>query len=135
MTEIITLDIEGTIFKTRKETLLRIPYFTNLFTDTCYDNEPIYRDRSARGFSHILNLARDANYKFPHKYKCELDFYNIKYLECKLYEPNDDLKYEIRRLSNKINDSQNETNNQFTKLTSKLSRLNKKSDYSSSDSW
>jgi hypothetical protein len=51
--------------------------------------QPIYVDRSARGFSHILCLARtnnDSKYKFPIKYRDELDFFLIDYKENDLYD-------------------------------------------------
>ena len=55
------------------ETIKYIPYIHNMITDA--EQGDINIDRSAKIFEHILNLARDVDYKFPKKCKSELGFY------------------------------------------------------------
>jgi hypothetical protein len=52
MDELVRLNIEGQLFEVRKETLLKIPYFYNLFeTSPPINNEISHIDRSARIFT------------------------------------------------------------------------------------
>jgi hypothetical protein len=122
MDQIITLEVEGQIFKIDKDTLLKIPYFVNLYETAPpkYD-EIIKIYRSARAFSHILQCARSLNksYKFPIKY---IEDYNYFLMEgYTFYDPiaeiqsaknelsreirlvNDGLRREISDLCRKIN--------------------------------
>jgi hypothetical protein len=92
----IKINVEGQIFQTRKETLLKIPYFENLFQDAAPKTEDIiFIDRSARGFSHILQWARNPEYKIPSKYKLELDFFLIEYQPSNLSDVFLDIKSHV----------------------------------------
>jgi predicted P-loop ATPase/GTPase len=109
MSDIIKVDVEGTKFKVLKDTLMNIPYFRNMFD---YDIiQHIYIDRSAKGFSHILRLARcnnNSKYKFPIKYIDEIDFFLIKYDEKDLYDPNNNLKTNIASIINQTTEIKQE---------------------------
>jgi len=100
ISNIVKINVEGTIFETQLDTLLVIPYFNNLFKDTSPDlNVPIFLDQSSKGFSHVLRWARNPDHKFPIKYKRDFDFYLIEYTDDNIYDIHNDIKL----LSSKIN--------------------------------
>ena len=66
----INLNVGGTKFTTKLETLMKIPYFANGLNDSDLTEE-IFVDRSGKIFDKILNIFRDPNYLFPIKYKSE----------------------------------------------------------------
>jgi hypothetical protein len=127
----ITLDLEGQIFKINKETLLRIPYFINVFeTSPPNTNEIIYLDRSAKAFSYVLQWARYDNYNFPIKYKHDYDFY---LLECNnLYDPVSVICNKIElsetQLSNKIKSSKYKLSDKIKSSETRLSNKIKSSE-------
>ena len=81
----ITLDVQGQIFKTKYENILKIPYFKNMFETCGQPSETIFVDRPPHIFKHVLSLMVDDFYPYPEKYKFELDFYGIEYGELKFY--------------------------------------------------
>ena len=96
---IVTLDIGGRIFKTRKETLMNAPYFQAMFgnnfkeanDDNDNDSKPIFIDRNPNNFEWILEVLRtgEAN-DFQEKYIPDLEFFGIDYTEIlvnSLYDP------------------------------------------------
>jgi hypothetical protein len=81
----ITLDVQGQIFKTKYENILKIPYFKDMFETCGQPSETIFVDRPPHIFKHVLSLIVDNFYPYPEKYKFELDFYGIEYGELKFY--------------------------------------------------
>jgi hypothetical protein len=82
----ITLNVGGKIFETTYDTIIKIPYFKNMFGD-CGElpKEVVFVNRPAHTFKHVLALMMDPVYPFPKKYRYELDFYGIDYDKSKLY--------------------------------------------------
>jgi hypothetical protein len=96
----ITLDVQGQIFKTKYENILKIPYFKDMFETCGQPSETIFVDRPAHIFKHIIGLITDPLYPYPEKYKFELDFFGI---DCEnLYDVNDK---QTKKLINVINTS------------------------------
>ncbi len=104
----ITLDVQGQIFKTDYETIIKIPYFKNGF-DSSIPDEIIMLNRPAHIFKHILALACDPFYKFPSKYASELDFYDINQTDVNLYDKNQNILDELYYLKNKCQHSKCKT--------------------------
>lgn len=75
--EIVSFDIGGTLFKTKRETLKLSKYFDALLVDW---EDGIFIDRSPVLFEHILRYLRDSRYKIPPEAINELDYYGVKYL-------------------------------------------------------
>jgi len=117
----ITLNVSGQHFEVQKDTLIKIPYFRDMF-DACGDNinEIIPVNRPPHIFKHVLALIIDPLYPFPAKYAFELDFYGImynkKYLYDKYQELLDKMNYNHQVLLNKINDMDNNLIKTKTKL-------------------
>ncbi len=101
MSDIVLLDVGGTIFKTTRSTLSHSAYFTSLFERWQYKpDEPYFIDRDDEGFKHVLRYLRDNNYDIPKEYHYELEFYSINYVEKEIKEE----KTVVSELS-KINDA------------------------------
>jgi hypothetical protein len=105
----ITLDVQGKIFKTNYDTIIKIPYFKDMFSDCGVPTETIFVDKSSHVFKHVLALTTSPFYLFPEKYVSELEFYGINAKEIKLYDKNTDLleqiqstKIMVERLQNTI---------------------------------
>ena len=102
------VNIGGTTFQTNETTLKKINYFKYLFEDTnITDNDIPFVNRPAHIFKHVLVLVIDDTYKYPAKYKNELDFYDVEYNIDKLYDPSllimkriDELKDNIEAINN-----------------------------------
>lgn len=62
----VKLNIGGTLFETTKDTLIKIPYFANLFESFDNFDEPIFIDQDGTDFKHILNWARCPDYLIPY---------------------------------------------------------------------
>lgn len=84
MDSTLKLNVGGTIFETRRSTLVSgSQFFEALLSDrwkgtACVTDEPLFLDRDPVGFGHVLNYLRDANYPFPtSNYRHELDFYGV----------------------------------------------------------
>lgn len=76
----ISLDVQGQLFKTNHTNIMKIPYFNNMFNDCgSIPTETLFIDRPPHVFKHVLAWAGDHNYRYPEKYKHELDFYGIDY--------------------------------------------------------
>jgi hypothetical protein len=97
----VTLDVQGQIFKTNYDTLIKIPYFKDMFESCGQPTETIFIDRPSHIFKHILSLAVDPYYQYPAKYVSELDFYCINSNEIKLYDKNQKICNDIYFLKNK----------------------------------
>ena len=106
----IILNVSGQNYEVPKDTLMKIPYFHDMF-DVCGDNinEVIPVSRPPHIFKHVLSFTIDPLYPFPAKYAFELDFYGIVYEQKKLYDKH-------QELLDKINDMNNNFNNQFDKI-------------------
>jgi hypothetical protein len=81
----VILNVQGRMFETDYDTLIKIPYFKNMFETCGPPTETIFVNRSSRTFEHVLAVVTDNNYPFPGKYKFELDFYGIDYSNLELY--------------------------------------------------
>lgn len=86
MSSTIKVNASGTIFETTIPILKKIPYFLYLFEDTTDYSDVIFLDRPAHIFKHVLAFALDDTYKFPAKYKTELDYFDMQYNESNLYD-------------------------------------------------
>jgi hypothetical protein len=71
----LKINVEGTTFEVTVLTLMNIPYFNNLFTDTKIDQNTVFIDRSAKAFAHVLRYARDDTDLLPKKYLPDYDFF------------------------------------------------------------
>jgi hypothetical protein len=78
--QLITLNVGGKLFCTKKETLLRSGYFRDLFELTELKEGPLFVDRSGKAFESVLEYLRDERRVVPLKYRYELDFYRIEYV-------------------------------------------------------
>ena len=95
----IKINFQGTIFETTIDTLKNINYFKYMIEATNYDfAEPLFVNRSAHIFKHVLAFATDPTYTYPLKYKGELDFYDMVYNVNDLYDPNNEIKNDINTL-------------------------------------
>ena len=100
----IKINVQGTIFETTIDTLKNINYFKYMIEATNYDfAEPLFVNRSAHIFKHVLAFATDPTYTYPLKYKGELDFYDMVYNVNDLYDPNNEIKNDIKTLYKYIN--------------------------------
>jgi len=77
MSERIKLNVGGQHFETTKDTLIRAPYFEALLSRWISKEKEIFIDRSGSAFNHVLNLLRNPDYNFPHRYQEELNFYGV----------------------------------------------------------
>jgi hypothetical protein len=103
MSDIITINVEGQIFQTKKETIFKIPYFSKLFMDEPEKTKEIlFIDRSAKGFSHILQWIRNNEYKIPQKYRLELDFFGIEYKKSNFVDTHIEIKNDIKEIKTLI---------------------------------
>lgn len=83
MSEKIYLNVGGTRFETTYDTLSKSGYFNSLIRfegkiKSSMD-DPYFIDRDGHIFKHVLSLCRNPNYKYPEKYKDELEYYQIKF--------------------------------------------------------
>jgi hypothetical protein len=92
----ITLDVCGHIFKTTYDTIVKVPYFKNMF-DGCDDIpiEPVFVNRSPKIFEHVLAVVIDPLYPYPKKYEFELDFYGVDPSNIKLYVKREEIVNEV----------------------------------------
>src|ERR1700679_2306706 len=90
----IKVNVQGTIFETTIDTIKKINYFKYVIEATNFDfNEILFVNRPAHIFKHVLALVTTNNYKYPLKYKEELDFYDVVYDVNCLYEPNKEIDH------------------------------------------
>jgi hypothetical protein len=97
----IILNVQGQIFETDYNTILKIPYFKDMFESCGKPDEIIFVNRPSHVFKHVLGLATDDLYPYPSKYTFELDFYGIEYKGFKvrgdvMYRNNDLHKKDIQ---------------------------------------
>jgi hypothetical protein len=77
----VILNVQGQVFETNYNSLIKLSYFRNMFSDCGMPTETIFVDRSAHIFKHVLGLITDNLYPYPEKYKFELDFYGYEYIQ------------------------------------------------------
>lgn len=102
----IKINIGGKIFETTESTLSKINYFKYMLQDTNINLKTtiIFVDRSPHIFKHVLAFAIDDNYKYPLKYRHELDFYDMPYDETQLYDKTKKIKKYIDEINQKLNE-------------------------------
>jgi len=74
---IISLNVGGKQFMTKKSTLIKMPFFESILSLYSVDTPIPFIDRDPIGFENVLGLMRDSNYHFDHRYLYELDYYGI----------------------------------------------------------
>lgn len=90
METIITLNVGGKIFQTKRDILIRCKYFRDMLSD-CNDQPTIFLDCNPDKFEHILAYLRFAGYQIPAdcKYLCDYfmidgyDVLNLKFIIAK----------------------------------------------------
>ena len=111
--QLIHLDVGGTIFQTTYLTLKRSKYFMKLLSKITEDNigKKIFIDESPEDFKHVLNILRDFNYPFPSEHLYLLDKFEINY-----YRKNSIPKNKYNIIDNNINvdNVDNISNNNIT---------------------
>jgi hypothetical protein len=100
----VTLDVQGKIFKTNYGTIIKIPYFKDMFESCGPPTETIFIDRPSHIFKHVMGLATDPFYQYPEQYISELDFYNVDVSEIKVYNKLQNILTDIHFLKNKCRD-------------------------------
>jgi len=78
MSDIVTLDVGGQIFRTDKKTLMPSAYFRSLF-DRWDTTEVHFIDRDSENFRQILALLRDPNHTISENMLYELQYYGIEF--------------------------------------------------------
>lgn len=82
MDTVATINVGGKLFSARLETLVRSPFFRNIFAGDFKRRSPedlplLFVDRCPKLFVHVLRRMRDFRYNFPTKHLNELDFYGL----------------------------------------------------------
>ena len=106
----IKINVGGTIFETTIETIKKINYINYVIQDTNIDltKEILFINRSPHIFKHVLAFAIDDNYKYPSKYKEELDFYDMQYDESNLFDQSKEMVKYVGFIEQKlVNDKYN----------------------------
>ena len=75
--EYVQFDVRGQFIKTKKESLLWISYFKDLF-GIMSENEIIFIDFDPKAFHEVINYAKMSNYMVPAKYLYIFDNYGIQ---------------------------------------------------------
>jgi hypothetical protein len=79
--EIVKLDVGGRLFKTRKSTLLRSPYFSAMFSGSFAEKDgrarTMFLDRSAILFEEVLRILRDPSYEPSAAARSELAYFGL----------------------------------------------------------
>ena len=117
----ITLNVSGQHFEINKDSLMKIPYFHDMF-DACDTNidEIIFVNRPSNIFKHVLALIIDPLYPYPKRYAFELDFYGILYNQSKLYDKHQELIDKVNEINNKHQELINIVNNKDDDLKRKI---------------
>lgn len=84
---VVTLNVGGTLFEVSMEVLRKCEYFASMFSDVPYGGSTIFLDRSPHIFKHVLSLLRDSGYPYPKKYVRELDYFLVNMHGVVLYDP------------------------------------------------
>ena len=79
----VILNVQGQKFETTRETIIKIPYFRDMFEACTEVTEIIFVNRPSNAFKHVLGVITDPLYPFPEKFNFELDFYGIEYTKPK----------------------------------------------------
>jgi hypothetical protein len=98
----ITIDVCGKKFKTYYNTIVKIPYFKNIFDHlgTHHAKQRIKVNRSSHIFKHVLAIVIDPMYLYPKKYKSELEFYGIDCSGVNFYDEKEEIMKEVKVLLN-----------------------------------
>lgn len=98
----------GKRYEIEDNILLKIPYFKAIIQiNNNKDNSiPIYVNRSAISFDHVLSYTMDANYPFPLEFMKELTYYEIKFDQDKLYNKNKEVLEYLHYISNFVQNEQ-----------------------------
>jgi hypothetical protein len=109
----IKINIGGQLFETTFDTIIKIPYFRDMF-EACGEapNETLFVNRPPHIFKHILAFIIDPLYPFPKKYAFELDFYGIDYKNINLYDMQQEITGEIKNQTELLCQQQVTTNEQ-----------------------
>lgn len=85
MSDIMYLDIGGTVFKTTRSNLRKIPYFRERLEDLDANGDhrtgskayPLFIDRDPEHFKHVINYVRDRYYTIPEESLHEFKFFGF----------------------------------------------------------
>lgn len=108
---IITLNVGGKTFMTRKSIIEKSEFFRGMLEDISYKGE-IFVDRSPLIFGHVLDCLRDKEYPYPSKYRSELDYFLIDLENVTLYDEDKTTITAIKELMNTVKEL--EKNNEET---------------------
>lgn len=97
----VILNVQGQIFETNFNSLIKLSYFKDMFNDCGMPKETIFVDRSAHIFKHVLGIITDNLYPYPEKYKYELDFYGYDYRNLQFHTKHDDILKRLDKIENK----------------------------------
>lgn len=103
MSNLIKINVRGTIFEIEKDVLLNIPYFKNLY-DACENTDIPYVSRSPYSFDAIITYITDLKYQLPEEYIYDLDFYGIAIDEKRINKKISQLDEEIKKIGFGIKD-------------------------------
>lgn len=104
----VKINVQGTIFETTFDTLKKINLFKYMIEATDFNSsEPLFINRPAHMFKHVLALVTIDDYSYPLKYKEELEFYDINYNIKDLYDPNNCIEHLSERIDCIVNDVRN----------------------------
>jgi len=97
ITDVITLNVSGTLFQSTRTTLNNSPFLAALIKAVPNNNgtDPTaipFIDRDAKSFRHVLALLRDPAYPFPATLRHELNFHGLT-----LTVPHTDTVFEIEK--------------------------------------
>nr|QBK89914.1 MAG: BTB/POZ domain protein [Pithovirus LCPAC101] len=90
LVSIVYLNVGGQRFETTEVTLSKSSYFSGICrmkggSIESTSEQPYFIDRDPKPFTHILSVLRNPEYKYPEKYKDELEYYQILFkvnIEC-----------------------------------------------------
>ena len=128
MDEIISINVGGTLFTTKKNTLCKSKFFVAKLNSDWKSDDMV--DTSPENFVHVLNYMRNPNYSFEKKLSYELDFYGIDYDINKLYDPDaklnikfNEIIYSNARLSEMIKEKLEIVKNEIVGVYNKLCEI------------
>lgn len=131
MSEILTLDVGGVIFKINKELLLKkSEYFKSLFEDNSnlVSEKVIYVDRSPHIFKHVLSFIRDSTYDYPIKYISELKYFLVDFDPNLMKKDENEILLEIRDNINSMNKTMKSVKNSINSLDNTMEKVKNLSD-------
>ncbi len=130
----IKLNVGGKLFETNLDTIQQSSYLKCLIKYDYEKDKVIFIDRSYHIFKHVISLLRNPEYKYPSKYKDELDFYGID-IPMNLCDSDiDKLSIICKTIKKTLNNYTNDTTHDLEVLHDSLNILNNKIK-SFSDCW